>query len=109
MPVFNGSFAVDTFFLMSGFLATYSILKMLDKTNGKFNVVMFYVHRYLRLTPTYAILLAITATIVVYVGNGPYWIYMDSQAEMCRKNWWTNLLYINNIVKSVEMVSVFML
>ncbi len=95
---------MDTFFLMSGMLATYNILKMLDNTNGKFNILMFYVHRYIRLTPTYAILVGISATLVSYAGNGPLWFLIEAAEENCRKNWWTNLLYINNLYKTDQMV-----
>lgn len=104
MPVLNGTFSVDTFFVMSGMLATFNILKMLDKTKGKLNVIMLYVHRYIRLTPTYAILVGIMATLVVYLGNGPNWYIVEMQAQLCKDNWWTNILYINNIVKSNQIV-----
>lgn len=104
LAVINGTFSVDTFFLMSGTLATYSILKMLDRTKGKLNILMFYVHRYIRLTPTYAILVGIGATLVNYAGNGPFWFAVQRGEEYCRSNWWTNLLYINNLVKTKEMV-----
>ncbi|ODM97836.1 Nose resistant to fluoxetine protein 6 [Orchesella cincta] len=73
MTVINSTFAVDTFFVLSGMLVCYNLFKMFDKTKGKINVPMFYVHRYLRLTPTYAILVGIMATIVPYLGKWPYW------------------------------------
>ena len=37
-------------FSFSGFLVSYLTLKELDKVNGKLNLIMFYVHRYIRLT-----------------------------------------------------------
>lgn len=40
--------AVDTFFLMSGLLVSYLLLRELDRNKGRFNVILFYVHRYLR-------------------------------------------------------------
>lgn len=46
----------------------------------------------------------IMATLVVYSGNGPLWSGIEAQAQLCRDNWWTNLLYINNIVKADEPV-----
>ena len=46
--VTNAFPSVDTFFLLSGCLVTYLTLKELDKTNGRLNWIMFYVHRYLR-------------------------------------------------------------
>lgn len=105
MAVINATFSVDSFFLMSGMLATYNILKLLDKTEGKLNVPMFYTYRYLRLTPTYAILIGISATLLTYTGNGPYWYFVQAGEEFCRKNWWTNILYVNNLVRTEEMVN----
>lgn len=91
---------------MSGLLATCNILKMLDKSKGKFNIAMFYVHRYIRLTPTYAILVGVGATLVNYADNGPSWFVIEAEVENCRKNWWTNLLYINNLYKTDQMVKI---
>lgn len=48
MAIYNGFFSVDTFFLMSGTLACYGLLKVLDKSGGKLNIPMFYLHRYIR-------------------------------------------------------------
>ena len=44
----NGTIAVDTFLLMGGLLVSYLLLKELDRNKGKFNVTLFYLHRYLR-------------------------------------------------------------
>lgn len=104
LAVINGTVSVDTFFVVSGMLATFGIMKALDKTKGKLNVLMFYVHRYLRLTPTYAILVGIGATLFSYAGNHPSWQRMENQENFCRKYWWTNLLYVNNIVHVGELV-----
>lgn len=48
MAVLNGTLSVDTFFVMGGFLVAYNLLKIYDKTKGKLNLFMFYLHRYLR-------------------------------------------------------------
>ena len=47
MAVMNATLSVDTFFVLSGALVSYGILKELDKT-GWLNVPMLYIHRYLR-------------------------------------------------------------
>ncbi|PNF21710.1 hypothetical protein B7P43_G10358 [Cryptotermes secundus] len=50
-----------------------------------------------RLTPPYAIVILITATVYRYVGSGPLLPASANQmAEECQSNWWTNILYINN-------------
>ena len=51
-----------------------------------------------RLTPTYIIIVGIMATLLPYLSNGALWFYMDYMSESCAKNWWHNMLYINNLV-----------
>ncbi len=46
--IMNAVPSVDTFFLLSGCLLAYLTLKELDKTKGKLNWIMYYVHRYIR-------------------------------------------------------------
>ncbi|XP_072028215.1 O-acyltransferase like protein-like [Amphiura filiformis] len=96
--VLNGTFSVDTFFLLSGFLVTYLTLKELRKTSGRINWFLFYFHRFWRITPLYMVTLAIFATLTPYLGKGGG--KDDSlklSSEACQKYWWTNLLYISNL------------
>jgi peptidoglycan/LPS O-acetylase OafA/YrhL len=44
----NGTVSVDTFLLIGGLLVSYLLLKELERNKGKFNVTLFYLHRYLR-------------------------------------------------------------
>ena len=46
--VLNAFVSVDTFFLMSGCLVSYLMLKEMDKTRGRVNFLVMYIHRYLR-------------------------------------------------------------
>lgn len=46
--IVNATVSVDTFFLVSGLLVAYFLMKELDHRKGKFNVGVFYLHRYLR-------------------------------------------------------------
>jgi peptidoglycan/LPS O-acetylase OafA/YrhL len=118
----NATVSVDTFFLMSGLLVTYLLLRESDRSKGRFNVPLFYIHRYLRwiyifiqimefsfdifiinffntrLTPVYAIILGFIATLLIYVSTGPNWQMVAYMKEGCRSNWWNNLLYVNNYV-----------
>lgn len=102
--ILNAPLSVDTFFLMSGFLTCFLFMKTLGKkkriTIKEF--VMYYVHRYWRLTPSLMIWIMVVACLLKYVGEGrPAWTDYPA-AENCRKNWWVNLLYINNVYKQEE-------
>lgn len=44
----NGGVAVDSFFLISGLLVAYFLLRQLDRNDGRFNIGLFYLHRYFR-------------------------------------------------------------
>ncbi|XP_071955722.1 nose resistant to fluoxetine protein 6-like [Antedon mediterranea] len=101
----NATFSVDSFFFLSGLLVTYLTLKYLQKNEGKINWVMFYVHRYLRLTPVYMIVIFVFATLTPHFASGPFYSMIfdpnpdpgvENQMTYCQDYWWTNLLYINN-------------
>ncbi|PNF21712.1 hypothetical protein B7P43_G10359 [Cryptotermes secundus] len=93
----NSTLSVDTFFVLSGLLLGYIFLKQMKHKTSGFNIPMFYVHRYIRLTPAYAIVILISATLYRYVGSGPLLpVIANQMAEGCQSNWWTNILYINN-------------
>ncbi|CAA9998272.1 unnamed protein product, partial [Nesidiocoris tenuis] len=49
------------------------------------------------LTPAYAMAIAITATLLYRLGNGPEWdrIIRPVQND-CKDGWWWNILYVNN-------------
>ncbi|XP_071854199.1 O-acyltransferase like protein-like [Apostichopus japonicus] len=95
----QATYGVDTFLVLSGLLVTYLTLKQLDKSDGKMNWVMFYVHRYIRLTPVYMVCLGIWTSIVIQIGEGSrkYETFAGGRA-ICQQYWWANLLYINNLV-----------
>ena len=95
--------AVDSFFLMSGLLVAYLTLRKMERRKGKFKfpVFLYYVHRFLRLTPVYAFVLFSYWLLTVHLADGPVWrktIGENSDFyKSCERYWWTNLLYINNI------------
>nr|KAG5706681.1 hypothetical protein BaRGS_005751 [Batillaria attramentaria] len=76
----------------------YLSLKELDKNKGKLNWPLFFFHRFWRLTPLYMMVIFFNISIEQYMGSGPNWFDRDKSREACEENWWTNLLYINNLV-----------
>ena len=59
------------------------------------------------LSPVYMILIGVLVSLFVYFGDGPLWPYFDLTHllyDACKNNWWTNLLYVNNIVHPSQQV-----
>ena len=93
--VVNAVFSVDSFFFLSGVLVAYLTLRQMKKT-GRFPFLHYYIHRYLRLTPTYAFVLFFAWFLTNHLAAGPIFPLSNVYGEQCSKYWWTNLLYINN-------------
>ncbi|KHJ92927.1 acyltransferase [Oesophagostomum dentatum] len=106
----NAFLSVDTFFLLSGILVSYLFFK--SKPSSKFVKnplvwVMFYVHRYLRLTPPIMIFIGFY-TVVLPFFNGPWAASvsgimgtLEDSVQACQKQWWHNALYINNFFGNI--------
>ena len=105
--VLNALPSVDTFFLMSGCLTTYIFLKELEKagsntTKHVITFIMYYVHRYLRITMTYILVIGFVMAVVPYIFYGPNWWQVTMESKDCQKYWWTNILYINTLIEYPE-------
>lgn len=99
--IINGTFSVDTFFVLSGVLVSYVTLSNLKKTHGKINWLKFYIHRYLRLTPVYMIIMALYLGTLPFLFNGPLYDQKNGfeRDPHCKNSWWGNPLYIQNLVR----------
>ncbi|XP_033327929.2 nose resistant to fluoxetine protein 6 isoform X2 [Megalopta genalis] len=103
----NGTYAVDTFFFMSGCLVSFlyfrtitkkSIQKMkvLRNSCGKFLEFLGMVsYRYFRLTPPYLLVIGL-----IQVSSS--WYYHHTMLDLytldyqnCKRYWWRNALYVN--------------
>uniref|UniRef100_A0A182QX25 Nose resistant-to-fluoxetine protein N-terminal domain-containing protein n=1 Tax=Anopheles farauti TaxID=69004 RepID=A0A182QX25_9DIPT len=93
----NSPLLVDTFLLLSGFLFARLLLLELDKRKGRLNFALLYLFRYMRLTPAYLAVIALYATWLPRLGDGPLWSErMALEQHRCRQSWWLNVLYVNN-------------
>ena len=99
-PIGNGFFAVDTFFLLSGLLVAYLSMRQMKRKNGRFPFLTYYLHRYLRLTPTYVFVLFFMWLLTMHLTDGQIYFLLTWERsgfyQNCKNYWWTNLLYINN-------------
>lgn len=68
---------------------------------------MLYFHRYLRLTPIFAVSILFSMSLLRFMANGPLWHRtLDSLSSKCEDYWWTALIYVQNYVNSANIVSV---
>ncbi|PIC21400.1 hypothetical protein B9Z55_026245 [Caenorhabditis nigoni] len=100
--ILNAFLSVDTFFVLSGIVVAYLFFKTKPSKKMITNPVtwvMFYVHRYLRLTPPVMLFIGFFTVYAPYLqGTFSASAFNDLVAESnaCKKSWWQNLLYINN-------------
>jgi peptidoglycan/LPS O-acetylase OafA/YrhL len=69
---------------------------------------MFYVHRYIRLTGIYALVVGTSATLLKFFAVGPYSTLIQTEVDACKKEWWTNILYVNNLQWIGDMITMCM-
>ena len=101
--IMQGDYSVDTFMFIGATLASFLLLKDLDKSNGWFHgrglirMLLFYVNRYLRLTIPYALVMGVYIGIIPLVITEPIgaaqWVNME--AKLCRKTLGWHLTYSN--------------
>ncbi|OWF53620.1 Nose resistant to fluoxetine protein 6 [Mizuhopecten yessoensis] len=103
MAVSNSNVSMDTFFAMSGLLVSYVFMNEMKREKGRINWFMFYCHRFWRLTPPYMLVMMMDIALFRYVGDGPTWNPNGIENDFCKDTWWTNLAYVNNIVKDDKM------
>lgn len=81
-------FAVDTFFLMSAFLLSSTLLHKLETESlGRCAwMLKAYLHRYLRLTPTLAVVTFLTWKVLPLLGEGTgWWAQAAVKNDSCSK------------------------
>uniref|UniRef100_A0A1S4GUU3 Acyl_transf_3 domain-containing protein n=1 Tax=Anopheles gambiae TaxID=7165 RepID=A0A1S4GUU3_ANOGA len=101
----NGSIIVQSFFEMSGFLLSihFCTTQAKMKRISWIAILVTVGYRYIRLTPAYAFILLLHATWLPKLQDGPLWPRgAEVERNFCRRNWWTNLLYVNNYVHADE-------
>ncbi|XP_062140330.1 nose resistant to fluoxetine protein 6-like [Drosophila sulfurigaster albostrigata] len=104
MFTIHALFSVDTFFFLSGLLIVLVALRTMEKTRGKLNVPLMYLHRFLRLTPVLALGILGYMAILPIIGSGPvYSSVILAQKANCEETWFWTLLYVQNYVAGETM------
>ncbi|CAF3785753.1 unnamed protein product [Rotaria sordida] len=102
----NGVLSVDTFFVISGFLTAIIFVREITKEKLSFRfLIRYYIHRYIRLTPTFLLVLLVSINLTAYFGRGPIYPSIQGfESEGCRQHgWWTAILYVGNLVHVDDM------
>jgi peptidoglycan/LPS O-acetylase OafA/YrhL len=81
----------------NGLLATRALVKYAQGRGWKW-IPQSYLFRYLRLTPLYFFVLLFWWKALRVVGLGPQWLSQRGAYQKCKRYWWTNMLYVNNLV-----------
>lgn len=97
---------VDTFFTLSGILASYLIFKQgIHKIKTSHWIIMT-IHRYWRLTPIYLFCYWFAKSIGKSLGTGPFWDYGTAAASPrlnCEnESWWWALLHLSDFKSPKE-------
>ncbi len=80
----NGGYGVEIFFIISGFLITYLLLKEKASNDGKINFFKFYARRTLRIWPLYYLIIILAPFIIEFI-HQPY-----------GPNYTANIFFYNN-------------
>lgn len=87
---------MDSFLMMMGLLVCYTLLNRLSD-GMKFNYLAYCVHRYVRITPLYAAVILVYATLIQHLGSGPFWkTTVLALQKPCQYFWWSALLQIQS-------------
>ncbi|XP_075981544.1 nose resistant to fluoxetine protein 6-like [Anticarsia gemmatalis] len=102
--ILNGNLIMQTFLILSAFLLVYLSLIDQEKRPVSWSLLPKYVlFRWLRLTPVYVVMLALTATWLGHISSGPLWNqFVEREMLDCRQHWWQHILYINTFFNDSE-------
>ncbi|KAL5276597.1 hypothetical protein ACFFRR_002050 [Megaselia abdita] len=97
------SLYTDPFLLFSGMLTSYSIFGRLMKGNP-INLKNEYIGRLMRIVPSLGALILFCTYVLPLLGSGPQWnLVVGHHSDLCKRNWWRNLLFIHNYFGFGEM------
>mmetsp|Transcript_26326 Transcript_26326/g.47209 ORF Transcript_26326/g.47209 Transcript_26326/m.47209 type:complete len:636 (-) Transcript_26326:32-1939(-) len=99
---YGATTAINTIFWLTGFLAGYGMLNMLEQ-KGRIDWKMAILTRVFRLLPVMAFCMAFNIFILPTIGFGPQWNDVTTDfTDTCSTYWWTNLIVLNNFVPNLE-------
>ncbi|KAM7302354.1 nose resistant to fluoxetine protein 6 [Ixodes scapularis] len=103
--VLNGVMAVETFFVMSGFLVGHGVLVEAKKKSSLICLLpVAIIRRYIRLTVPAIFLIGLAFVFPLLVSGPLADDLLNYQVnDVCRRNWWTILAHSSNFRNAVDM------
>ncbi|XP_063833267.1 O-acyltransferase like protein-like [Ostrinia nubilalis] len=102
MLVSNSTLMVQAFFLMSAFLLANKLLQQRRRQQRLAvcsTILDTMLNRIVRMSPTYFMVVWFASSWWARGGAGPLWApLVAGEAAVCRRKWWTHLLYLNNLL-----------
>ncbi|XP_020810599.1 nose resistant to fluoxetine protein 6-like [Drosophila serrata] len=92
----HGYFSVDSFLFIGGLLVSMTALRSMEKTKGKLNVPMMYLHRIIRILPVLAMAILVYMKLMPVLSGGPLFKSGFHGKEACQNGWYWDLLFIQN-------------
>ena len=100
--VVGALFAVDVFFLISGFLAAHVLLNKFFQT-AWFNIPMIFFHRIYRLVLPIGMIILFVVTFLYFLGDGPIWkAEMQQIIDPWYKKWWEDIFFLWNMIPAPD-------
>ncbi|XP_034948319.1 nose resistant to fluoxetine protein 6-like isoform X2 [Chelonus insularis] len=115
----NGTYAVDSFFFVSGCLVTFLYFRTMSKrrlnekkiTQGAIGKILQFIglvfYRYFRLTPPYLLAIGIVQTLMKWYHDHSAIELPTLDHETCKKFWWRNAIYLNTYFAMEERCMVW--
>ncbi|XP_022209523.2 nose resistant to fluoxetine protein 6-like isoform X1 [Drosophila obscura] len=94
--IVHGFFSVDSFFFIGGLLVAMVALRSMDKSKGKLNVPLMYLHRFIRIIPILAVAILVYIKLMPVISGGPIFKGGFHGKAACEKGWFWTLLFIQN-------------
>ncbi|XP_017084003.2 nose resistant to fluoxetine protein 6-like isoform X1 [Drosophila eugracilis] len=94
--ILHGYFSVDSFFVLGGLLVSMIALRSMEKSGGKLNPFLMYLHRLIRIWPVVAMAILIYMRMMPVISGGPMFKSGYHGKEYCEKGWFWTLLFIQN-------------
>ncbi|XP_034664724.1 nose resistant to fluoxetine protein 6-like [Drosophila subobscura] len=94
--ILHGFFSVDSFFFIGGLLVAMVALRSMEKSKGKLNVPLMYLHRFIRIVPILAVAILVYMNLMTLITDGPLASAEYHGKEACEKGWFWTLLFVQN-------------